>query len=145
MTKHCWEEDRWKEEVEHGQIDIKRYRLLCEKVLAAFPNLKYQAITLRESYSADSNGWSAYLHNRQEFLVSTRYDVTDIVDRVGTGDAFVAGLIYGLICIGKDQEALDFAVAAFCLKHSIPGDMNLCSVDEVNQLLRGGGSGRIQR
>lgn len=139
------EEESWKQEVEYGRIDITRYRSLCEKVLSAFPNLKYQAITLRESYSADRNGWSACLHNGREFLVSTRYDVTDIVDRVGTGDAFAAGLIYGLTCVKKDHEALEFAVAASCLKHSIPGDMNFCSVDEVKQLMAGGGSGRIQR
>ncbi len=131
--------------LEQGRIDLDRYRLLCEKVLEAFPNLKYQAITLRESRSADSNGWSACLHNRREFLVSTRYDVTDIVDRVGTGDAFSAGLIYGLHSGLQDCDALEFAAAASCLKHSIPGDMNFCSVDEVKQLVAGGASGRIQR
>ncbi len=131
--------------VETGQIDTSKYRLLCEKVLSTFPNLKYQAITLRESRSANQNSWSACLHNRQEFLVSTRYNVNDIVDRVGTGDAFAAGLIYGFNCGLKDQEMLEFATAASCLKHSIAGDMNLCSVEEVRQLMAGGGSGRIQR
>ncbi len=130
---------------ENGQIDPAYYQLLCEKVLAAFPNLKYQAITLRESFSADHNGWSACLHNRQEFLVSRRYDVTDIVDRVGTGDAFAAGLIYGLHTGMADGAALEFAAAASCLKHSIPGDMNFCTLDEVKQLLSSGGTGRIQR
>jgi 2-dehydro-3-deoxygluconokinase len=139
------EEENWKTEIEQGRIDLTRYRSLCEKVLSVFPNLMFQAITMRESYSADRNGWSACLHNRHGFLVSTRYDVTDIVDRVGTGDAFAAGLIYGLSCIGQEQEALDFAVAASCLKHSIPGDMNFCSIDEVRQLIAVGGSGRIQR
>ncbi len=128
-----------------GRIDIARYKRLCEKVLHAFPNLKYQAITLRESLSADHNGWSACLHNRREFLVSTHYDVTDIVDRVGAGDAFAAGLIYGMHTGMTDCEALEFAAAASCLKHSIPGDMNFCSADEVRQLVAGGGSGRIQR
>ena len=135
----------WEQEVETGQIDMNKYRMLCEKVLSTFPNLKYQAITLRESHSAERNGWSACLHNRQEFHISTHYDVTDIVDRVGTGDAFAAGLIYGLSCSMPDQEALEFATAASCLKHSIPGDMNFCSADEVKQLMKGGGSGRIQR
>jgi 2-dehydro-3-deoxygluconokinase len=139
------ESQSWEQELEAGQIDTSKYRELCEKVLSAFPNLKYQAITLRASYSADRNGWSACLHNKQEFYISTHYDVTDIVDRVGTGDAFAAGLIYGLICGMQDQEALEFASAASCLKHSIPGDMNFCSVDEVRQLMAGGGSGRIQR
>jgi 2-dehydro-3-deoxygluconokinase len=135
----------WEKEVDAGQIDTEKYRLLCEKVLAAFPNLKCQAITLRESLSADSNRWSACLHNRQEFLVSRRYEVSDIVDRVGTGDAFAAGLIYSFSNGLPDREALEFAVAASCLKHSIPGDMNFCAVEEVRQLAEGGASGRIQR
>jgi 2-dehydro-3-deoxygluconokinase len=128
-----------------GPVNTKKYELLCEKVLEAFPNLKYQAITLRESFSADHNGWSACLHNRTEFLVSTHYDVTDIVDRVGAGDAFAAGLIYGMRNQMSDCDALEFAAAASCLKHSIPGDMNFCTVDEVRQLMSGGGTGRIQR
>ncbi len=131
--------------IESGQIDTARYEKLCEKVLSTFPNLKYQAITLRQSFSADHNGWSACLHNRQGFLVSRSFDVTDIVDRVGTGDAFAAGLIYGLHAGMADGDALEFATAASCLKHSIPGDMNHCTLDEVKQLVAGGGSGRIQR
>jgi len=132
-------------DIESGRIDTENYRLLCEKVLSSFPNLKYQAITLRESYSANRNGWAACLHDGKEFHVSTRYEVTDIVDRVGTGDAFAAGLIYGLINGMAEREALEFAAAASCLKHSIPGDMNFCSVEEVRALMAGGGSGRIQR
>jgi 2-dehydro-3-deoxygluconokinase len=128
-----------------GHLDADRYCLLCEKVLSAYPNLKYQAITLRESHSADSNGWSACLHNRQDFLLGMHYEISDIVDRVGTGDAFAAGLIYGLYGRMPDQEALEYAVAASCLKHSIPGDMNFCSLEEVRQLVAGGSSGRIQR
>jgi 2-dehydro-3-deoxygluconokinase len=128
-----------------GRIDTGKYELLCAKVLAAFPNLKYQAITLRESVSADHNGWSACLHNRSAFMLSKHYEVTDIVDRVGAGDAFAAGLIYGLLSKMSDAEALEFAAAASCLKHSIPGDMNLSTVEEVKQLVAGGGSGRIQR
>jgi 2-dehydro-3-deoxygluconokinase len=139
------EEGSWEREVETGQIDAGKYQLLCEKVLTTFPNLKYQAITLRESRSANQNSWSACLHNRKEFLVSNRYNVSDIVDRVGTGDAFAAGLIYGFNCGMKDQEVLEFATAASCLKHSISGDTNLCTVEEVRQLMEGGGSGRIQR
>ena len=133
------------QDVNHGLLDTDRYRLLCERVLSSYPNLRLQAITLRESRSADSNGWSACLHNRQDFLLSTRYEVTDIVDRVGSGDAFVAGLIYGLQSGLPDRDALEFATAASCLKHSIPGDMNFCTVDEVKQLIAGGSSGRIQR
>jgi 2-dehydro-3-deoxygluconokinase len=130
---------------ESAVIDTERYRRLCELVLSQFPNLRMQAITLRESHSADRNGWSACLHNKTEYHVSAHYDVTDIVDRVGTGDAFAAGLIYGLRTGLMDQEALEFAAAASCLKHSIPGDMNFSSVDEVRRLMGGGGSGRIER
>jgi 2-dehydro-3-deoxygluconokinase len=139
------ETEHWKREVEIGQIDTVKYRRLCEKVLSAFPGLKRQAITLRESYSADRNGWSACLHNGTDFHVSTRYEVTDIVDRVGTGDAFAAGLIHGYSSGWDDKESLNFAVAASCLKHSIPGDINFVSVDEIKQLTSEGGSGRIQR
>jgi 2-dehydro-3-deoxygluconokinase len=128
-----------------GALDPQKYRSLCESVLAKFPNLKMQAITLRESVNANRNGWSACLHDRSEFHLSRHYEVSDIIDRVGTGDAFAAGLIYGLVIRMKNQEALEFAVAASCLKHSIPGDMNLVTVEEVNQLLNGSGSGRIQR
>jgi len=136
---------RWEQELEDGQVDPVRYCELCERVLAAFPNLKVQAITLRASHSADRNGWAACLHNRSEFLVSKHYEVTDIVDRVGTGDAFAAGLIYALSGGMPVGEAIEFATAASCLKHSIPGDMNNCTVEEVQALASGGASGRIQR
>jgi 2-dehydro-3-deoxygluconokinase len=139
------EAESWEQAVETGHLDADKYRRLCEKVLSAFPKLKCQAITLRESYNADHNGLSACLHNRQEFHLSRRYDITDIVDRVGTGDAFAAGLIYGYSTGMSDKDALEFGVAAGCLKHSIPGDINLVTVEEVRQLLSGGGSGRIQR
>ena len=132
-------------DIEIGHLDPDNYRRLCEKVLSTFPNLKYQAITLRESHSADHNGWSACMHTGKEFYVSSHYDVTHIVDRVGTGDAFTAGMIHGMITGLPDKEALEFAVAASCLKHSIPGDMNFCSIEEVKQLMSGRGSGRIQR
>jgi 2-dehydro-3-deoxygluconokinase len=128
-----------------GSLDTAAYQRLSEKVLSAFPNLKIQAITLRESLSADRNGWSACLHNGREFLLSARYEVNDIVDRVGTGDAFAAGLIYGLCSKMPHATALEFATAASCLKHTIPGDMNFSTLEEINQLVAGGGSGRIQR
>jgi 2-dehydro-3-deoxygluconokinase len=114
-------------------------------VLDAFPNLTKQVITLRESHSADRNGWSACLHNRQDFLVSRKYDITDIVDRVGAGDSFGAGLIHGLRAYGEDRTALEFATAASCLKHSILGDFNRVDVSEVEALMKGEGSGRVQR
>jgi 2-dehydro-3-deoxygluconokinase len=103
------------------------------------------AVTLRESRSASDNGWSACLNDGGTFFVSRHYDITHIVDRVGGGDAFAGGLIYGLQALEDPREALEFAVAASCLKHSIPGDFNRFSVAEVQQLLTGGGSGRVQR
>lgn len=128
-----------------GTLDADTYRRLAERVLEEFPNLEKQVITLRESKSADHNGWAACLHNRKEFLVSRRYDITDIVDRVGSGDAFAAGLIYGLLALRDDKKALEFAVAAGCLKHSVPGDFNVVSREEVEKLVAGDASGRVQR
>ena len=103
------------------------------------------AITMRESHSADHNGWSAVLNNGDDFFVSKHYEIRNIVDRVGTGDSFAAGLIYGLTHLAGDQEALEFAVAASCLKHSIPGDLPLVSLEEVEGLMKGSVSGRVQR
>lgn len=135
----------WESEIRSGDLNMEKYRALCEKVLERFPNLEMQAITLRHSFSANHNGWSGCLHNGEEFLVGPHYDITDIVDRVGTGDAFAAGLIYGLISNTSHKEALDFAIAASCLKHSIPGDINRVTVDEVNKLISGDATGRVQR
>lgn len=132
-------------DVESGALDVEKYRGMSEKVLAEFPNLKILAITLRESHSASRNGWSACLNDRAQFLVSRKYDITHIVDRVGGGDAFSGGLIYGLLAMENRQDALEFAVAASCLKHSIPGDFNRFTVDEVRALIQEGGSGRVQR
>ncbi len=128
-----------------GQLDVARYEALAKKMFATFPNLKYQAITLRESFSASHNGWSACLYNGSEFFLSRRYDITDIVDRVGGGDSFASGLIYGLHTGMADEDALNYAVAASCLKHSILGDVNLSTVPEVERLMKGDASGRVQR
>ena len=132
-------------DVHAGELDVDRYRRLAESVLAAFPNLEKQVITLRESRSANQNGWSAVLHNGTDFLSSRHYDITDIVDRVGAGDSFAAGLIYALITYRDDARALEFATAASCLKHSVPGDFNRVNVAEVEALMGGEGSGRVQR
>ena len=132
-------------DVDSGKLQAEIYRELTNKVLTTYPNLKKIAITMRESHSADYNGWSATLNNREEFLVSQKYEIHDIVDRVGGGDSFAAGLIYGLNTLKTDQEALEFAVAASCLKHSIPGDLPLINVKEIQSLLTSGGSGRVQR
>ncbi len=132
-------------DVHSGDLDRAQYEKLTAKVLAAYPELKAIAITLRESRSASHNGWSACLNNRKEFLVSRHYEITHIVDRVGGGDSFAGGLIYGMLQLGGHQEALEFAVAASCLKHSILGDFNRSTVEEVRALLKGDGSGRVQR
>jgi 2-dehydro-3-deoxygluconokinase len=132
-------------DVESGKLQPEQYRTLAEQVLARYPCLKQIAITLRESNSANDNGWSAVLHTGREFLVSRRYAIADIVDRVGTGDTFAAGLIYGLTNLDTPREALEYAVAASCLKHSICGDLPLLSVAEVKALAGGSGSGRVQR
>jgi 2-dehydro-3-deoxygluconokinase len=139
------EEGDWQRAVESGELDPDKYRALCAKVLDVYPNLTHQAITLRESRSASHNGWSACLHNRKDFYLSARYEITHIVDRVGGGDSFAAGLMYGMIAGMKDEQALDFATAASCLKHSISGDVNLVTVAEVERLMGGEASGRVQR
>jgi 2-dehydro-3-deoxygluconokinase len=132
-------------DVEAGKLDPAHYAALTGQVLAEFPNLKSIAVTLRESHSASHNGWSACFNDGGNFMLSRHYEITHIVDRVGGGDAFAGGLIYGLQALDSPQEALEFAVAASCLKHSIPGDFNRFSVAEVRQLISGGGSGRVQR
>jgi 2-dehydro-3-deoxygluconokinase len=133
-------------DVHSGELEHEQYRKLTDTVLREFPNLTALAVTLRESKSASHNGWSACLNTRKEFLLSRHYEITHIVDRVGGGDCFAAGLIFGLLTMSGDpQAALEFAVAASCLKHSIPGDFNRFSAEEVIALIKGGGSGRVQR
>ena len=132
-------------DVEAGALNQAKFEALSKAVLDRYPNLEKIAITLRESRNASQNGWSACLNNRREFLVSRAYDITHIVDRVGGGDSFAGGLIYGLNYLKNDREALEFAVAASALKHSIPGDFSRFTAAEVKALVAGGGSGRIQR
>ena len=132
-------------DVHSGTLDRAQYEKLTAKVLGEYPNLKAITITLRESKSASHNGWSACLNDRQAFMVSRAYEITHIVDRVGSGDSFAAGLIYGFQTLPTHQDALEFAVAASCLKHSIAGDFSRSTADEVHALLQGGGSGRVQR
>jgi 2-dehydro-3-deoxygluconokinase len=132
-------------DVHSGELQHEVYKQLTDQVLSSYPNLKLIAVTLRESKSASHNGWSACLNDRKQFLISRHYDITHIVDRVGGGDSFAGGLIYGLITMEKPKDALEFAVAASCLKHSIPGDFNRFTSEEVQALIKGGGSGRVQR
>jgi 2-dehydro-3-deoxygluconokinase len=131
--------------VEEGELNLDNYKAIAKLAMDTFPNIKRVAITLRESKSANHNDWSACLYNGKDFFVSRKYRITDIVDRVGGGDSFGGGLIYGLNTYGDEQQALEFAVAASCLKHTIPGDYNRMSASEVESLMKGSGSGRVQR
>ncbi|PCI53796.1 MAG: 2-dehydro-3-deoxygluconokinase [Alphaproteobacteria bacterium] len=131
--------------VEQGELDLTRYEALSAKVMESYPNLSILAITLRESRSADRNGWSACLRHKDDFIHSSQYEITDIIDRVGGGDSFASALIYGLSSYENKQDALEFAVAASCLKHSIPGDFNRVNINEVKKLMSGDASGRVQR
>ncbi len=131
--------------VEEGQIDVELYKKIASSAMAKYPNIKRVAITLRESKSANHNDWSACLYNGKDFFLSRKYAITDIVDRVGGGDSFGGGLIYGLLHYGDEKTALEFAVAASCLKHTIPGDYNRVSAAEVESLMKGSGTGRVQR
>jgi 2-dehydro-3-deoxygluconokinase len=131
--------------VESGALETEKYRALSDKVLETYPNIKLIGITLRESISADHNNWSACLNDRENFFLSRKYEITDIIDRVGGGDSFGGGLIYGLNNYESKQDALEFAVAASCLKHSISGDFNRVRVADVETLMGGDSSGRVQR
>lgn len=126
-----------------GHLSDEGYKDVARQLVDRF-NLKYVAITLRESFSATHNGWSAMLFDGKEFYKSKRYDI-HITDRVGGGDSFGGGLIYGLTSGLGNQGALEFAVAASCLKHTIEGDFNQVSVEEVETLAKGDASGRVQR
>lgn len=135
-----------KTDVEGAHLDEEGYTTLAKSLKKTY-NFKAVAITLRESFSASMNGWSALLHDEKDCAIpqrSTRYEI-NIVDRVGGGDSFASGLIYGLLTKANTKDALEFAVAASCLKHTIPGDYNLVSVDEIEKLVTSGGSGRVER
>jgi 2-dehydro-3-deoxygluconokinase len=133
-------------DVTSGEVDAEKYRTVCEQLSERFPNLKTVAITLRGSISASHNTWSAILWDEGNIYVAGQFDITHIVDRVGGGDSFMGGLIYGLNTYGDDkQRALDFAVAASALKHTIFGDINLVTVSEVEKIMGGDTSGRVSR
>ncbi len=131
---------------EAGVIDTAKFEFVAKSLMEKFQKASKVAITLRGSVNADHNTWGAVLYDGKTLFASRRYDITDIVDRVGGGDSFGGGLIYGLLNYkGDDQKALDFAVAASCLKHTIEGDYNRVSVAEVETLMKGNGSGRVSR
>lgn len=130
--------------VEAGLTDAEGYKGIFRKMAEEF-NFKYVISTLRESYSASHNGWKGMIYDGKDFYVSRHYDIAPIVDRVGGGDSFSGGIIHGLLTKGTQAEALEFAVAASALKHTIPGDFNMVSAGEVEALAGGDASGRVQR
>ncbi|MFW9898476.1 MAG: PfkB family carbohydrate kinase [Candidatus Thorarchaeota archaeon] len=132
--------------VASGKVEAENYRSVVEEMVRQYPNLEKVAITLRGSISASYSTWSAILYDGKKMYIAPQYEITPIVDRVGGGDSFVGGLIYGLLTYKNDlQTALNFAVAASCLKHTIVGDFNLVSIDEVLKLMSGDTSGRVLR
>ena len=133
-------------DVTSGHVEAAAYESVCRQLMRKFPRAKKVIITLRGSLNASHNTWSGVLWNGNKLLQAPMYDITHIVDRVGGGDSFMGGLIYGLMTWpDDDQKALNFAVAASCLKHTIPGDFNLVSVEEVEKLMGGDASGRVSR
>jgi 2-dehydro-3-deoxygluconokinase len=129
-----------------GAIDQGRFRSVAEQLMARFPRARKVVITLRGSINANHNTWGGVLFDGKTLFESPRYDITHIVDRVGGGDSFMGGLIYGLLTFkDDDQRALDFAAAASCLKHTVFGDFNQVTVAEVENLMKGDGSGRVSR
>ena len=131
-------------DVNSGKTDAEGYKTIFAEMAKTF-GFKYVVSTLRESYSATHNGWKALIYNGKEFYESKHYDIEPIIDRVGGGDSFAGGLIHGLLKYNDQGKALEFAVAASALKHTIPGDFNLVSEKEVEALAGGDASGRVQR
>lgn len=131
-------------DVEGGKTDAEGYYEIFKGMMKEF-GFKYVVSTLRESYSASYNGWKALIYDGKTFYESKHYDINPIIDRVGGGDSFSAGLIHGLLSYKDQTKALEFAVAASALKHTIPGDFNLVSTSEVESLAKGNANGRVQR
>ena len=133
-------------DVTAGHVEAEAYESVCRQLVKRFPRAKKVIITLRGSINANHNTWAGTLFNTDKIFFSPQYDITHIVDRVGGGDSFMGGLICGLLTYpNDDQQALNFAVAASCLKHTIYGDFNLVTMDEVKNLMKGDGSGRVSR
>lgn len=130
-------------DVSKGDLELEGYKSIFKQMKDEL-GFKYVVSTLRESHSASDNDWSALIYNGKEFYQSSKYSIR-IVDRVGGGDSFAGGLIHGLLAKDNIKDALEFAVAASALKHTIKGDANLVSIDEVETLVGGDGSGRVQR
>lgn len=133
-------------DVNEANIQEEQYKIICESIFNNFPLCNIIAFTIRESISADHNNWSAILATRNLFIKSKKYEIKNIVDRVGSGDTFAAGIIYGLNNFNDDyHKVLEFATAASCLMHSIKGDYCLCDVNTIKNLMNGSKSGRILR
>lgn len=126
-------------------INQNNFEYVCQQMLQMFPRCKKMAVTIRGSINANHNTWGGVLYDGHKFIESRRYAITDIVDRVGSGDSFVGGLIFGLVHYNDDKQALEFAVAASCIKHTLKGDFNLATIEEVENLMRGDLSGRVKR
>ncbi len=128
------------------EVNADAFLSVCKQMMKKFPKAKKVITTLRGSISASHNTWAGVMYDGKTMYSTKQYQITNIVDRVGGGDSFMGGLIYGLLTYGDDnQKALDFAVASSCLKHTIKGDANLVKVEEVEKLLSGDGSGRVSR
>lgn len=132
-------------DVTSGKLDTSKYEALARKIMATYKNVQYLAVSLRESISADWNNWSVVLASKDRFYVSKKYEIRDIVDRIGGGDSFGSGLIWGLNNLDGPQAAVEFAAAASALKHTVYGDFNRVSRDDVLTLVGGNSSGRVQR
>lgn len=133
-------------DVTQGHVSAAQYESVAKQLMARFPRAKRIIITLRGSVNANHNSWSGLLYDGNKLYEAPTYQITHIVDRVGGGDSFMGGIVYGLLTYGNDlQSALNFAVAASCLKHTIYGDFNLVTVDEVKKLMSGDMSGRVSR
>ncbi|MDD4321795.1 MAG: sugar kinase [Acidaminococcaceae bacterium] len=132
-------------DVASGKLDPQKYTKLASKIINVFPNITHIAVSLRESISADWNNWSVVMATSNNFFVSKQYEIRDIVDRVGGGDSFASGLVWGLNNLSECQSTVEFAAAASALKHTIRGDYNRITIEDVLTLSNGDASGRIQR
>ncbi|MBN2274767.1 MAG: sugar kinase [Bacteroidales bacterium] len=133
-------------DVTGGHVEAAAYESVCRQLMKQFPKAKKVIITLRGSISANHNTWSGVLFDGMKLIEAPQYNITHIVDRVGGGDSFMGGLIYGMLTYkNDDQKALNFAVAASCLKHTIPGDFNMVTIEEIEKLMQGDASGRVSR
>ena len=128
-----------------GQVDQSSFISVCQQMMQKFPRCKKIVVTLRGAINANHNTWGGVLYDGKQLIESRRYDITDIVDRVGGGDSFMGGLIFGLLHYKNDKQALEFATAASCLKHTLKGDFNWVTVQEVENLMNGDASGRVKR